>query len=221
MRCKALLALSVVVGAALPLSAQSSKPPAIRLPPPRTEIGVPLMEALKKRHSSREFSPDPIPPEVLSDLLWAAFGVNRPGPGLRTAPSASDWQEIDIYVATKQGVYLYDAFANRLKPLFSGDIRPSVPIQEYPATAPLILIYVADFNRMTRATDKDRVFYSACDAGFISQDVYLYCASEGINTTVIGLIRRRDLRKALKLNPDQKIILAQPIGYPPDQPQGP
>lgn len=209
-----LLLAGTVATRAVCTAAQDAKPPGIELPPPRTGIGTPLMEALGKRRSAREFSPDPLPEQVLSDILWAAFGVNRPESGRRTAPSAVNWQEIDIYVTTAAGVYLFNAAEHRLIPLKNGDMRTAVGIQEFPATAPVILVYVADFAKMKRAGEKDKEFYSAADTGFISQNVYLYCASEELATCVIGLVKRRALAQTLELRDDQKIILAQPVGYP-------
>lgn len=195
-------------------------PTAITLPAPRLGTGVPLMDALARRHTAREFRPDPLPLEVLGDLLWAAGGVNRPASGMRTAPSAVNWQEIDIHVAMADGLYLYDAVRHRLRRLLPVDVRPQIGIQPFVAAAPVVLIYVADLARMRRASDEDKAFYSACDTGFISQNVYLFSASEGLNTCVVGLVRRRALGEAMGLREDQRIILCQPVGRPP-APQDP
>ncbi len=192
--------------------AEDLKP--IDLPKPRTEGGMPLMEALKARKTSRSYSSKKLPEQVLSDLLWAAWGVNRPGSGKRTAPSAVNWQEIDVYVALEEGVYLYDAKANRLEPVLAKDIRAMTGTQSFVKDAPVNLVYVADLTRMRGASDKDKVFYSAADTGFISQNVYLYCASEGLATVVRGLVNRPALKNALNLRADQEIILAQSVGYP-------
>ena len=151
---------------------------------------------------------------MLANLLWAACGVNRPESGKRTAPSAVNWQEIDIYVATANGLFLYDAKAHALKSILKQDIRAAVGRQRFTGIAPVDLIYVADFSRMRRAKPKDKVFYSATDTGFVSQNVYLYCASEGLATVVIGMIDRPALEAKMNLLPDQKIVLAQPVGYP-------
>ncbi len=197
--------------ATVPL-AETLKP--IPLLKPRIEGGRPLMRVLKDRSSSRSFSPEKLPLQVLSDLLWAAFGVNRPESGKRTAPSAVNWQEIDIYVATVDGLYLYDAGGHRLQPILSEDIRAMTGLQTFVKEAPVNFIYVADLTRMGTASQEDKELYSAADTGFISENVYLYCASEGLATVVRGSIDRRALAKAMKLRPDQKIILAQTIGYP-------
>jgi SagB-type dehydrogenase family enzyme len=186
----------------------------VQLPDPLIDGGRPLMQALKDRSSSRAFSTERLPLQVLSDLLWAAFGINRPDTGKRTAPSAVNWQEIDIYVATAEGLYLYDAKTQTLKPILAEDIRAATGRQDFVKDAPVNLVYVADFSRMGTASKEDKELYSAADTGFISQNVYLYCASEGLATVVRGSIDRQALAKTMKLRPDQKIILAQSVGYP-------
>jgi SagB-type dehydrogenase family enzyme len=151
---------------------------------------------------------------MLSDLLWATFGINRPESGKRTAPSAVNWQEIDIYVAIETGLYLYDAGENCLQPILAEDIRGATGLQAFVADAPVNLIFVADYSRMGTATQGDKDFYSATDTGFISQNVYLFCASEGLATVVRGLIDRETLAATMGLRSDQKITLAQTVGYP-------
>jgi len=187
---------------------------AIKLPPPETAGGMPLMQALKARHSTREFSSKPLPPQVLSNLLWAASGVNRPETGQRTAPSAHDWREIDVYVTTADGAYRYDPPTHTLKRVVAGDIRPLAGVQDFVATAPLNLVYVADLDRMSGGSAEDKAFYSATDTGFIAQNVYLYCASAGLAVVVRGLVDREALGAALGLKKHQRIILAQSVGYP-------
>lgn len=186
----------------------------LALPVPQTAGGKPLMQALRERHTSREFKPDPLPPQLLSNLLWAAFGINRPKTGGRTAPSAHDAQEMRIYVAMADGVYLHDAQKNRLQLVVPGDIRALTGKQAFVKDAPLNLIYVADFAKFPRDSDADRIFYSAADAGFISQNVYLYCASEGLATMVRAYIDKPALAKAMHLKPGQHVVLAQSVGYP-------
>ncbi len=193
------------------LLAQALKP--VRLPSPQTQTGRPLMQALKERRSTRSFKAEKLPAQVLSNLLWAAFGVNRPESGKRTAPSAMDWQEIDVYVATADGLYLYDAKANRLLPIVGDDLRARTGTQSFVKDAPVNLVYVADLSR-TRSSSRDREMYVAADAGFIAQNVYLFCASEGLGTVVRGSIDREGLGKAMHLRPDQRILLAQTVGYP-------
>jgi SagB-type dehydrogenase family enzyme len=185
----------------------------IKLPPPRTSGGKPLMQALKDRHSSREFSGRELTPELLSGLLWAAFGINRPRTGGRTAPSAHDWEEIDVYVATAKGLFLYDPRDHALRGVLAQDIRAKTGIQPFVAEAPVNLVYVADLTRMTEATPEDKAWYSGPDAGFVAQNVYLFCASEGLAVVVRGMVDRPALGKLMSLAPEEKIILAQTVGY--------
>jgi SagB-type dehydrogenase family enzyme len=198
----------------LPLFVQAEELKSISLLPPDTNGGRPLMETLKERKSGREFSSREIPLQILSDMLWAANGINRPGSGYRTAPSAKNMQEIDIYVVKTGGVYLYNGESNILTPIISTDIREVTGIQPFVKDAPVNLIYVADFSKMGSMSSEDKDFYAATDTGFISQNVYLYCASAGLSTVVRGWIDKPALAKAMKLRPDQKIILAQTAGYP-------
>ncbi len=193
------------------LLAQDLKP--IELPPPQTEGGKPLMQALKERKSSREFSSRPLPAQVLSNLLWAAFGVNRPD-GRRTAPSASNLQEIDIYVALAEGLYLFDAKAHRLNPVLAEDLRAATGTQAFVAQAPVNLVYVADYARMGNRPEQTKTVYSWADTGFIAQNVYLFCASEGLATVVRASIDREKLAAQMKLRPERRIVLAQSVGYP-------
>jgi nitroreductase len=186
----------------------------VSLSPPQTTGGRPLMQVLKDRSTSRSFSSEKLPPQLLSNLLWAAFGINRPESGHRTAPSAMDRQEIDIYVAMAEGLYVYDAKTHVLQPVLIGDIRAMTGRQPFVADAPVNLIYVADLGRMGKASKEEQDLYSAADTGFISENVYLFCASEGLVTVVRGSVERETLAKAMRLRPDQKIILAQTVGYP-------
>ena len=204
-------------GGALLSPVRPIHPDSIKLPPPQRSGGRPLMEALTLRHSSREFSAKSLPLDVLSNLLWAAFGVNRPHGGRRTAPSAHDWEEIDVYVATGQGLDRYDAGEHALKRVLAEDIREDTGMQPFVAGAPVNLVYVADLSRMTQATAEEKAWYSGPDAGFIAQNVYLFCASEGLATVVRGMVDRSALARRMKLGPDQRIILAQTVGYPASQ----
>jgi nitroreductase len=188
--------------------AQDLKP--ISLPAPRTEGGMPLMQALKQRHSTRAFGEQKLSMETLSNLLWAGFGVNR-ADGHRTAPSAMNWQEIDIYVATPEGVYVYDAKANALQPVAAGDLRSVTGTQPFVKNAAVNLVYVADSARTKGAGNTEM---SAMDAGFIAENVYLFCASEGLVTVVRGSVDRAAAAKAFKLRPEQRVLLAQSVGYP-------
>ena len=186
----------------------------VELPKPKMEGGKPLLQALKERQSIREFSNQKLPPQVLSNLLWAASGINRPDSGRRTSPTASNRQELDIYVAMAEGLYVYEPKEHRLQPVSADDVRGATGGQPFVREAPVNLVYVADFTRMGNSSDENKVFYSATDTGFISQNVYLYCASEGLATVVRGSVDRAPLAKAMKLRSEQRIILAQTVGYP-------
>ncbi|RPJ84443.1 MAG: SagB/ThcOx family dehydrogenase [Acidobacteria bacterium] len=195
-------------------TAQEQAPAATQLPAPKMEGGKPLMQALTERHSSREFSSQTIQPQVLSNLLWAAWGINRPD-GRRTAPSASNKQEIEIYVTLPEGAYVWDAKANRLNPVVAGDIRAATGSQPFVGTAALNLVYVADMAKAGRPpTDPQQMLNVGADAGFIAENVYLFCASEGLSTVVRAMIPREQLAKAMKLRDNQVIVLAQTVGYP-------
>lgn len=185
----------------------------LTLPAPHTDGGKPLMQALLERQSQREFSPKALDPQQLSDLLWAAFGINRPATGHRTAPSAMNSQEIDVYVALADGVFLYHAKANRLDPVAEGDMRAKTGGQDFVKVAPVELVFVADFARMVKAKPEAKEPYAWADTGSISQNVYLYCASAGLATVVHELGERQPLIDAWKLRPEQRIILAQAVGY--------
>ena len=189
----------------------------INLLPPQTEIGKPLMQVLKERNSYREFSSENLPLQILSDMLWAAWGINRPASGKRTAPSMGNRQTIDVYVATTDGLYLYDAKLNILTSVLEKDIRAAIGRQSFVKEAPVNLIFVADYTRMGERSDEQKSFLSAADTGYISQNVYLYCASEGLATVVYHSINRSALEKEMGLRPDQKITLAQSVGYPKEQ----
>jgi nitroreductase len=186
----------------------------IQLPAPQTEGGKPLMQALKLRSTSRAFAPDSLPKQTLSNLLWAAWGINRPDSGKSTAPSARNWQETDLYVVMATGAYLYDSSANVLKPVASGDLRALTGTQEFVKDAPATLVFVADTSRMKGSQPDTQQAYAWADAAFISQNVYLFCASEGLATGVRAMVDRPPLTKALKLGANQIIAFAQCVGYP-------
>ena len=171
------------------------------------------MQVLGDRISTREFSSREIPRQVLSNMLWAAFGISRLD-GKRTAPTAYNMQEIDIYVATPEGFYLWDAKENALQLILNEDIRAATGTQPYVGTAPLNLVYVADYAKMQERTEEEKPFYAATDTGFIAENVYLFCSSEELACVVRALIEHEALAKKMKLRPDQHITLAHTIGYP-------
>jgi nitroreductase len=211
MRIKLVFILLVLFIYSLAVSAEEMKP--VQLLAPQTEGGMPLMQVLKERKSTREFSQKELPLQVLSDLLWAGNGINRPGSGYHTAPSAMSMHEIDIYVAKTDGLYLYDAAGNTLIPVLKEDIRELAGKQSFVKDAPVNLIYVADLSRMNKASGADMDVYSSADTAFISENIYLFCASAGLATVVRGFIDKPVLAKAMKLRDNQKIILAQTVGY--------
>jgi SagB-type dehydrogenase family enzyme len=204
-----ILTLSLIL--AFNLSSQERE--RVPLPAPETSGGMPLFEALSKRSSSRTMSPEKLSQKEISNLLWAAFGINRED-GRRTAPSARNWQEIDIYLIMEDGWYLFEPNGHSLLKMGDEDLREFAGTQDFVKTAPLNLIYVSDHDRMTDSDEEGRVFHSATDVGFISQNVYLFCASEGLATVVRGLVDRDKLREVLKLRPAQHVVLGQSIGYP-------
>lgn len=200
--------LLVTLFLSVTLSAQD-----IQLPKPQTTGGMPLRDAMSARKSTREFSATkPLSTQQLSDLLWMAFGVNRED-GRRTAPSAMNAQEIDVYVFNTQGVYLYQAKDHELQLVKAGDYRSHATRQPNVQDCPLILVFVADLNKFARLNEPERLSFSATDAGYVSQNVYLFCAQEGLNTVALASV---DHEKVLALieRPSCRAILAQPVGYP-------
>jgi nitroreductase len=191
--------------------AQELRP--VALPPPRTQGGKPFMETVQLRRTIREIKPGELSPQVLGDLLWTAYGINRPDINHRTAPSAMNSQEVDIYVATAQGLYLYEPKPHRLAPVLDRDLRAKTSGQAFGTNAPVTLIFVADTSRLDKARPDTRLIYANFDAGCICQNVYLFCASEGL-ATVVHDLDRGPLVKAMNLRPEQNIIMAQAVGYP-------
>ncbi len=188
--------------------------PSMPLPRPDTHGGLPLMQALAHRHSGRSFSRNPLPEQVLSNLLWAGFGINRAEKNGRTAPSAVGAQEIDVYAALPGGVYIYDPFSHSLTLVAAVDARRVTGYQDFVDEAPIDLIYVADHAHMGVVPEERRAAYSAVCAGAIAENVYLYCASEGLATVVRGWFDRAALARALGLSSHEHVILAQTVGYP-------
>jgi len=185
----------------------------ILLTAPGLKSGKPLMQALSERSSNREYSERELSEEHLSGLLWAACGINRPESGKRTAPSARNWQDVQVYVFMKQGIYLYDEAGHKLVPVVTGDHRKASGMQDFVEKAPVNLVYVSDYDRMKEAQDKS--LYSGMSTGYISQNVYLYCASEGLNTVMRASVDREVLHKLMNLKPSQHVVGAQSLGYRP------
>ncbi len=190
----------------------------IILPVPHKSGGKPLMDALNERQSGRSFADNDLSLQQLSDLLWAAWGINRTADGKRTAPSSHNRQEMDVYVALKTGLFLYDAGGNLLKQIHNRDIRALTGTQDFPAAAPVNLVFVADLAKRglkegQQITDTD-LLSSWANTGFMAQNVYLWCASEGLSCVIRAMVPRDKLAPEMGLRPLQAIILAQTVGFP-------
>ena len=202
--------LSVFLAAFLGVSLGAQS---LDLPAPQKTGGMPLMDALAKRSTSRAFDTKELSRQQLSSLLWAALGINRPD-GKRTAPSARNFQETEIYVLLKQGAYVYSAISNKLDLVAAEDIRALGGTQAFVKDAPVTLVFVADLAKLGDGSRENKMNTANIDVGYISQNVYLFCASEGLVTGARGSVDRAALGPKLKLRPDQAIILAQSAGYP-------
>jgi len=185
----------------------------IPLPAPEISGRMPLMEALAKRSTVREFDSRELSPRHLSGLLWACFGVNR-SDGKRTAPSTKNSQETDIYVILKQGAYVYDAKANKLNLVLLEDLRGLAATQPFATNAPVTLLFIVDLSKMEKGNTAENNAYANIDVGYISQNAYLFCASEGLVTGARASFDAKALGPKLRLRPDQRIVLAQSVGYP-------
>jgi nitroreductase len=150
---------------------------------------------------------------VLLELLWAAWGVNRPDSGKRTAPSAMNSQEMDIYVLLAEGAYVYDAQGSKLTPVLAQDLRAEMGATGAIKDAPVHLVYVADYDRMSRVAQSQKEIYSAAHSGFIGQNVYLFCAFAGLGTRFYASVDRAALKGSLKLRENQAVVFAQAVGY--------
>lgn len=184
------------------------------LPPASTSGGMRLMEALALRQSQREFDTTPLPEQTLSDLLWAAAGINRPVLGGRTAPSAMNSQEVDVYAALGNGLFRYVALSHTLRLVSATDVRRVTGYQDFVDTAPMDLVYVADYSRMKLVPASKRGPYAFTAAGAMSQNVSLYCASAGLATVIRAWLDRNALAQAMGLSTEQHILLAQTVGRP-------
>jgi len=205
----AILASVAVAGVS---SAPNAPLKTIELPKARVQGGMPLMDALRLRHSTREYADRALPIELLSDLLWAAFGINRPS-GDRTAPYWRHIMVIDVLVVLRDGVWLYEPKAHALIPHLPGDFRAQTGLQDFVGVAPLNLVYIAHGERMAELSNEDRRLYASVDTAFIGQNVYLYCASEGLASVFRGAVDYLKLGQALKLPEQQFVTFAQTVGY--------
>lgn len=187
---------------------------ACALPPVRTHGGLPLIDALRLRHSTREYDSRALPVRLLSELLWAAFGINRAETGDRTAPYWRHVMVIDVYVAMADGVWIYAPGQHELLPHLATDIRATTGLQDFVSDAPVELAYVAHGERMHDVIAEDRRLYASVDAAFIGQNVYLFCASEGLGTVFRGAFDPKKLARALNLPDRQFVTFVQTVGYP-------
>lgn len=185
----------------------------LTLPAPDKGGGLPLMDALARRQSAREFASTALEPKLLSNLLWAAWGVNREAGG-RTAPSALDAQEIDLYLALPEGAYLYDAAAHVLRRVAAADLRRVTGYQDFVDEAPLDLVFVADHGRMRMVPAAQRESFASVAAGAVAQNVYLFAAANGLATVIRAWIDRTAIADALGLTHDQQVLLSQTVGWP-------
>lgn len=202
-----------MMGKLRPLPATGDAPAVITLAPPDRQGGLPLMAALAKRQSLREYKTDPLPLTVLSNLLWAAGGVNRDDGG-RTVPSALNAHEIDIFVALPDGAYRYDPARHELQLAAGTDLRRVTGYQDFVDNAPLDLVYVANHRRMGLVPVGQREAYAHVTAGAMAQNVYLCAASSGLGTVIRAWIDRAAIADALGLTHDQQVLLSQTVGYP-------
>jgi nitroreductase len=190
----------------------------IALPAPDKTGGKPLMQALNERQSTRSFTKDDLTQQQLSDLLWAAWGINRPEEKKRTAPSARNFQEIDVYVALPGGLYLYVAESNMLKQINNKDLRKLTGTQDFVAEAPVNLIYVADMGKLGKkegdVIKESDLLSPYANTGFIAQNVYLYCASENLGCVIRGMVPKDTLAPEMGIRSNQVIILSQTVGIP-------
>lgn len=186
----------------------------IQLPNPNMQGGKPLMEALSLRKSHRYYDTKNLTNQQLSDLMWAAWGINRPENGRRTAPSSHNCQDIELYVAMASGVYVYNAEKHSLEQIGKEDIRKSTGVQDFVEKAPLNFIFVSDFNKIHRETETDKFLVAGLDAGYISQNIYLFCASEDLKSVARAMYDEKLLRSLLQLPEHKKIVLTQTVGFP-------
>jgi len=184
------------------------------LPAANITGGLPLMQALAQRQSLREFEPTALPLQMLSDLLWAAAGINRPDLGGRTTPSAMNAQELDVYAALPTGLYRYLAKTQTLHLVSASDVRRVTGYQDFVDNAPLDLVFVADYSHMKLVPASQRLSYASVAAGAMAQNVYLYCASGGLATVIRAWLDRDALARAMGLNNEQQVLLSQTVGWP-------
>jgi nitroreductase len=215
----AIVASSLLKGCGYPTAAPALVPPAPDLPQVKPNVApaitnqLTVMEALRNRKSTTAFQAQPLPKDRLQELLWAAWGINRPDSGKRTAPTAVNAQEIDIYVLLADGAYIYDARENKTVLVLAEDLRSKAAPQGSLKEAPVHLIFVADYTKFRNIPQQQKELYSAAHTGFIGQNVYLYCASQGLGARFYAGVDRGAVKASLKLREDQGIVFGQAVGY--------
>ena len=192
----------------------------IKLPEPQRTLEFPLMKALEERRTLRKWKNIPLSEQEVSNLLWAACGITKKKYGKvkckRTAPSACNSQEIRVYTIMEKGVFLYNEESHALKRIVSRDIRENIGTQKMMKLAPMGLAFVADLSRMNSPflrSEEAKRFCAWVDTGYISQNVYLYCAASNLGTVVLSLVHREKLHKLMKLKEHEKIVLTQVVGH--------
>ncbi|MGD9832466.1 MAG: SagB/ThcOx family dehydrogenase [Piscinibacter sp.] len=206
-----------LMGQLKPQPAAADAAQTVPLPAAQRRGGRPLFEALMQRQSQREFSPGPLSPQQLADVLWAAAGINRPDLGGRTAPSALNAQEVEVYAAMATGLYRYDPPSHALVRVVAADVRRVTGYQDFVDTAPLDLVYVADHARMKLVPAAQREAFAFAAAGAMAQNVYLCCASQGLAAVIRAWFDHRALGEAMGLGADHQLLLAQTVGLPAAQ----
>ena len=195
------------------LVAQAQELKAIKLNAPDKTRGSAIMKALNDRQSVREYSADKIKPQDLSDLLWAANGINRPD-GKRTAPSCRDFRDVEVYVILQEGTYIYDAQEHALIPISAGDFRGAVAAgQDFAKEAPLCIVLVADMTKYGNMSENSKLM-AAIDVGIVCQNINVACAGLGLATVPRGSMDQAALKTALKLKDNHLLLMNNPVGYP-------
>jgi len=184
-----------------------------KLPEPNKTGGKPLMQAMNERHSSRDFIEKDLTQQQISDLLWAAYGINRPDEGKHTVATSRNIQDMEVYLTTKDGAYLYLPKEHAIQKVLNIDIREITGKQDFVKVAAANLVYVSDFSKAGNGTDEVKTMTAATHCGFIGQNVYLYCASEGLISVFRAYFDNADVAKALNLSENKHVIYCQTVGY--------
>jgi len=203
--------VSILLVCVINIQAQELK--VIKLNTPDKTRGTTVMQALNDRKSVREYAPESLIPQDLSDLLWAANGINRPD-GRRTAPSARNLQSVELYVIFPEGAFHYDHKEHVLNPVASGDFRDALAGgQDFVKTAPLTIVMVADMTKYGNMSENSKMM-AAVDVGIVCQNINLACAGLGLVTVPRGIMDHATLKNVLKLTDMHIILMNNPVGYP-------